>query len=161
MAKCCICKKGIEREDAPVLTMGGVGNARLLCDGCAELLDVATEGREYAEIKEAIENLTSTITSNDPDGLTFSTVSSLLIDASKRAKAIKEGSYDFSLDETEGEDFDEIPEELLESEEDIEKDKADEEKNKKFDKVYNYVLIGVCIGFAIFVIWKILDLFVL
>ena len=161
MAKCCICKKNIEREDAPALTMGGAGNARLLCDECSALLDTATESRDYEEVKQAVKDLSDMMTENDPDGITFATVGKILIDATNRAKAIKEGSYDFSLDEKVDDGFDEIPEELLETEEDVEKDRADEEKNKKFDKVYNYVLIGAGIGFVIFIIWKILDMFVL
>ena len=39
--------------------------------------------------------------------------------------------------------------------------KADEEKMKKFDKVYNVFLIGACIAFAGFLIWKIVDTFFL
>ena len=51
MANCCICQKHIEREDAPVLTMGSSGNPRLLCDECDALLESATTGKEISEIK--------------------------------------------------------------------------------------------------------------
>ena len=75
---------------------------------------------------------------------------------------IKDGEYDFALDEAEEEEgFDEIPEELLESEEDIALDKADEEKMKKFDKVYNYVLIGAIIALVGIVIYKLINAFFL
>lgn len=161
MAKCCICEANIEREDAAVLGMGGAGNARLLCDGCDKLLETATRGRDYDEISRAISEISDRISHSNPDNVTYTTLSDIIHDASNRAKAIKEGSYDFDLDEEAEEGFDEIPEELLETEEDIAKDKADEEKMKKFDKVYNVFLIGACIAFAGFLIWKIVDTFFL
>ena len=163
MAKCCMCDANIEREDAPILSMGGGGNPRVLCDRCVELLDTATLGRDFDAIKGAIEEIGDIMAENDPDSITFSIVSSLMADASKRAKEIKNGTYDFALDEQADEEggFDEIPEELRETEEDIQKDKEDEEKLKKFDKFYNYVLIGACIGMGIFLIWKIIDTFFL
>jgi hypothetical protein len=80
----------------------------------------------------------------------------LLLKAAKRAAAIKDGEYDFALDEVaeqetaEGEEategFDEIPEELLESEEDAELDRRDAEIGKKFDKVLNWVWVAVLVG---------------
>ena len=158
MAKCCICDELIEREDAPVLAMGGAGYPRLLCDRCASLLDTATLGRDFDEIKDAIGEIGTIMADHDPDGVTYRIVSSLMIDASERAKAIKEGSYDFALDEQTSEDeMDEIPEELLESEEDIEKDKEDEEKLKKFDKVYNIILIVLGVALLLVVGWNVLQ----
>ncbi len=157
-----MCDVNIEREDAPVLSMGAAGNPRLLCDRCAGLLDTATLGRDFDEIKDAVEEIGNIMADNDPDGVTFSIVSSLMVDASDRAKAIRDGSYDFALDSQENEDeLDEIPEDMLESEEDIEKDKEEEEKLKKFDKFYNYALIGAGIAAALFIIWKIVDTFFL
>ena len=162
MAKCCMCDANIEREDAPVLSMGGAGYARVLCDRCSELLDTATLGRDYDEIKESITQISDIMAAHDPDQVTLAIVSGLVYNASQRAKEIKEGSYDFSLDDVEnGDGFDEIPEELRESEEDIQKDKEEEEKLKKFDKIYNYILIGAGIGAAALIIWKIIDTFFL
>ena len=159
MAKCCICEKHIEREDAPVLSMGAVGNARLLCDDCAALLDTATLGRDFDMIKLAMDKIGKTMADHDPDGVTLETVSEIMLAAGERAKAIKDGSYDFSLDgeDEDGDVLDEIPEELRESEEDIERDKRDEEKNKKFDKVYNIVLIGAIAACVLFIAWKVLE----
>lgn len=158
MDKCCICESHIEREDAPVLSMGGAGYARVLCDRCSALLDTATLGQDYDEIKSSIAEIGEIMANHDPDHVTLSVVSEIVYDASERAKAIKDGNYDFSLDteESDGE-FDEIPEELRESEEDILKDKEDEEKLKKFDKIYNYILIGVGIAAGIIVILKVLE----
>ncbi len=161
MAKCCMCDRNIERDDAPILSMGAAGNPRYLCDDCAALLDTATMGRDFDEIKSAVEQIGNIMADNDPDGVTYSVVSEMMIDASERAKEIKEGTYDFSLDEVEGECLEEIPEDMQESEEDIEKDKEDEEKLKKFDKFYNGVLIGLGIGTAIVVIWRLVEAFLL
>ena len=162
MAKCCMCDKTLERDDAPVLAMGAAGNPRYLCDDCANLLDIATMGTDFDEIKQTIEQIGNIMADNDPDGVTYSTVSELMINASDRAKQIKDGTYDFSQDgESDNEGYDDIPEEMLETEEDIEKDKADEEKLKKFDKFYNALIIGLGIGTALLVIWKLVEIFLL
>ena len=158
MAKCCMCDVNLEREDAPLLSMGAAGNPRLLCDRCAGLLDTATLGNDFDEIKSAVEEIGTIMA--DHDGVTFDIVSQLMLEASERAKAIKDGSYDFSLDqEDNSEGYDEIPEDMRESEEDIELDRQEEEKMKKFDKFYNYVLIGAGIAAGIFVILKVLESF--
>ncbi len=161
MAKCCMCARHIEREDAPVLAMGVAGNPRLLCDCCSQLLDTATLGDNFDDIKSAMEKISEIMADGNPDGVTYSIVSEMMVTASDRAKAIKDGTYDFSLDEAEREEegFEEIPEELLETEEDRERDRRDEEKNKKFDKFYNYTLIGACIALGLFIGWKVLEAF--
>ena len=142
MARCCLCQKEIERDDAPVLAMGAAGNPRLLCDECAALLDTATTDHDLNEIGNAMEKIGLYMANGNPDGVTYSTVSQLMVEASDRAKAIKDGDYDFSLDEEEKDDggLEDIPDDMKESEEDIEADRIEEEKNKKFDKVYNIVL---------------------
>ena len=162
MKKCCICDKTIEREDAPILTLGGAGYARLLCDECDSELQLATLSHDVEEIKTSINSLGNKMANGDPDHLTYNLVSSILMNATDRGMKIKDGTYDFALDEAEEEEgFDEIPEELLESEEDIALDKADEEKMKKFDKVYNYMLIGAIIALVGLVIYKLIDAFFL
>lgn len=158
MRNCCICSKEIEREDAPILTLGGAGYARLLCDECDAHLNTATTGRDVAEIKQSITEISNKISSGTPDSVTFNTVSALLIDAAERAKQIKAGTYDFSLDEVENQEgFDEIPEELRETEEDIEKDRQDEEKIKKFDKVYNILLAIALVALVGIIIWRVVQ----
>jgi hypothetical protein len=100
---------------------------------------------------------------NDPDPVTLAIVSQLLLKASDRAVAMKEGKYDFALDDqpVEEDGFEEIPEDLQETEEDKEKDRIEEEKTKKFDKVYNIILIALCVIFVGFLIWNIIDKFLL
>lgn len=160
MSKCCICDKNIERDDAPVLAMGAAGNPRLLCDDCAALLDTATLGDNFDEIKDSMEKIGNLMADGNPDTVTYSIVSEIMVEASDRAKAIKDGTYDFSLDsEEKNEGFDEIPEDMRESAEDIEREKLEEEKNKKFDKIYNIILIGAVVAAGLFVIWKALESF--
>ena len=139
MSKCCMCNRQIEREDPAVLAMGGAGIPRYLCDDCEKLLDTATLSKDYDEAGAAIGKISKLMADEDPDPVTFAIISELLLKSSDRAVAIKEGKYDFALDEqtvsTEG-DIEEIPEDLQETEEDKEKDRIDEEKQKMFDKVY-------------------------
>ncbi len=162
MAQCCLCNKKIDAEGAALLSMTAAGYPRYLCDDCAKLLDTATLGKDFGEIQDAMGEIGEIMSKSDPDGVTYSLISKIMVDAAARGKLIKEGNYDFSKDEEPSEDeFDEIPEELRESEEDIEKDKKDAEKLKKFDKVYNIILI-VAIAVAVAaVIWKLIDTFIL
>ena len=164
MKKCCICERIIENEDAPVLAMGAVGNPKLLCDECAGLLDDATMSREIEKIEGSMEEISRRMSDGNPDRVTFNIVSQLMAKAAARGKAIKQGQYDFALDEQVEEDeeaMEEIPEELLETEEDRELDRKDEEKMKKFDKFYNGMLIGAGIGFLGVLIWKLVERFFL
>ena len=160
---CCTCLRKIENENAPVLTMGAYGTPRLLCDECAALIDTVTLGRDYDEITAAMQTLTGVITaSNIDDHIAVSTVTEILEQSAKRAQKIKEGTYDFALDETEEEDgFDEIPEELQETEEDRLLDEKDAASSARFDKFMNWAWIGVGIGAAAFIIWKLIDIFLL
>lgn len=159
--KCCMCNRNIEREDAPVLSMGAAGIPRLLCDNCAELLDTATLGQNYDEIKDAMSTISDIMSSNDPDGVTYTIVSELMVEASDRAKAIKDGTYDFYLDAEEADEgeLEDIPEDMLESEEDKQKDAEDAEKLKRFDKVYNIIFIAVAVAAAALIIYRVLDSF--
>jgi hypothetical protein len=90
-------------------------------------------------------------------------VSSILERAAERAKKIKEGSYDFALDEapSEEEELEEIPEELRETEEDRELDRQDEVKEEKFNRFFDYVTFGVFVAVILFVGWKLIDTFIL
>lgn len=161
MAKCCMCERKIEREDAPVLTMSIGGSPRLLCDDCAALMDTVTLGRDYDQIKAAMEKVGRLMADGNADTATYSVISQVMLSASERAKAIKSGEYDFALDEAPAEEgFEEIPEELQETEEDKELDRIDEEKNKLFDKIYNVVLIVALVAVGAFVVWKIVERFI-
>lgn len=158
MSNCCICEKSVEREDAPILAMGGAGYARVLCEECDRELQVATRGHDVEEIKAAINSLSTKMANGEPDTVTYRMMSEILITATQRAMEIKDGTYDFARDDEEdNEGFDEIPEELLESDEDIELDKKDEEKAKKFDKVYSIILTISLIALGGMIIWRIIQ----
>ena len=158
MSNCCICEKTVEREDAPILAMGGAGYARVLCEECDRELQVATRGHDVEEIKAAINSLSTKMANGEPDTVTYRMMSEILVTATQRAMEIKDGTYDFARDDEEdNEGFDEIPEELLESDEDVELDRKDEEKAKKFDKVYSIILTISLIALGGMIVWRIVQ----
>ena len=163
MSQCCICNKKIERDDPAVLAMGGAGIPRYLCDDCEKLLDDATLSTDYDTAGAAIGKLSKLMADGDPDPVTYAIVNGILIKSSNRAVAIKEGTYDFALDDEPivEEGYDEVPEDLQETEEDKEKDRIDEEKQKKFDKIYNILLIIGCSAFAVLCIWRLIEMFLI
>ncbi len=153
---CSICKKTVDSETASILTVGGYGNAKYLCEDCAAELDCATAAREYDAVKAAMDSIGEKMAKNNiEDELVIATVGELFIGAKRRAKEIKNGTYDFSLDEapTEStaeeqgteEEFD-IPEELRETEEDKELDAKEKKKNAFFDKIFNWVSLALLLG---------------
>lgn len=160
MKQCVICDKAIEREDAPILGMSGYGNPKLLCDECAEDIETVTSERDCDKIAEAMARLSEKMSDFDPDSMTYVIVSDIMARAAERAKAIKDGTYDFALDEEEEESFDEIPEELLETEEDRELDARDEERQRKFDSVFNWVSFILITAAVLFVLYRLLDTYV-
>ena len=162
MDKCCLCKKNIENEEAPVLSMTAAGRPRYLCDECAALLDTVTLGKECEQIEEAMDQVSRIMAKNEPDGVTYSIISKIMVDAAVRGKLIKKGVYDFARDELPYEDeLEDIPEDLLESEDDAKKDEIEAKKNERFNKVYNiilYTLLGLTAGV---VIWRLVQEYLL
>ena len=153
--KCVICGKIITDESPAILAVGAYGDHRCICSDCQALFDTATLGREYDEIAEAIETLCKKMVDTSPDAKTFEVASAILSDAAERAKLIKAGEYDFSLDEEDSDELDEIPEELRETEEDAELDRRDAENAKKFDKFLNVLWIGVFTALFVFFMLKV------
>lgn len=152
--KCSICLSEIDTETADILTMGAYGTPKCICDGCSGLMKTATEGREYEEILNAMDEIGKRMAAaNIDDPRIIGTVSGIFDPSRERAEAIKAGTYDFSLDEKEDGTPEELPEELLESEEDRELDRLEEENRKKWDKILNYVSIGVIVGAVAFLVW--------
>lgn len=160
---CCTCHLRIDDENAPVLTMGAYGTPKCLCEKCAELVDKVVYGKTYEEVTSAMEEITARMSeSNVDDKVTLSTMTELLANSAERAQKIKDGTYDFSLDEEQESDdsFDEIPEELQETEEDKLLDQKEEEAMKKFDKVLNVLWILTGIFAAGVIIWRLVQKFV-
>lgn len=156
MRQCAVCNAPITEESPAVLTMGGYGHPRYLCSGCAARFDTVTAGHDPEEIAAAMHRISDDLSATGTeDEATYETVREIFDAASRRAKKIKDGTYDFSEDDREEEGtLDEIPEELRESEEDLALDREEEEKNKKFDRVLNFVWIGVgVLAVAFLVYW--------
>ena len=161
MAKnnCSICNRGIEKDDAPILVMGPYGNPRLLCDECAGEIETAVSSRDYDEIADAVEKIGKKMSTTEPDDLTITTVNELLSSSAERARAIKDGTYDFSLDEQDDEELEDIPEDMKESEDDAALDAAEETRNKKIDKVFNWISAILFSAIGAYALYTILRLF--
>ena len=146
------------------MIMSAYGEPRCLCEDCSAELDTVTLGKELDAIAAAMDGIGKKMSESDPDKLTFNTVNKIMKKGAERAKAIREGSYDFALDgeaEENEEGFDEIPEELAETEEDKELDRRDEEKAKKINEFLDWVTVGALIGAVGFFIWKLVERFFL
>jgi hypothetical protein len=156
---CCICKKTVDSETAPILAIGGFGNAKYLCEECSGDIDTASSAREYDNISAALDKLGEKLNVNNVDDeLVINTVDVLFTAAKERAEKIKAGTYDFSEDEKEDpEQNTDIAEELLETEEDKRLDMEEEKRNKKADKIYNWAFLVILLGALIYFI---LDRFV-
>ncbi len=148
---CAVCLKPIDMDTAPVLTMGAYGTPRCLCDECAADVEKFTQGTDFDEISAAMDNISERMSrANIDDKMTVNCITEMLIDGAKRASAIKEGTYDFSLDEEEEYI---IPEELRESEEDRALDEKERIEKEKWDKVMNWFWLIALIGVVAFIIW--------
>ena len=154
---CSVCRAKIESEEAAILTLGGFGNPRYLCDSCASDFDAAGSEKEVSDIDSAIDRISKKMTSaRVDDGLVLKTVSELMASARERREQIRLGEYDFSEDEL-PEENEEIPKELLESDEDVAAERLAAEKSKKYDKITNIicaVLALAALGFFIYRIIK-------
>ena len=154
MKKCSLCTKRLEKEEPEILTVGSYGVARYLCDDCAALLDKMTLSTEISDIKDAYDAVVEKMLDGPLiDESANETLQNMLVSAKERAEAIKNGTYNFSLDEPTDE-MDDIPEELLETEEDIELDRKREQRAEKIDKVLNVFIIAAIVATAIFVITR-------
>lgn len=159
--RCALCAAIPEAEEPAILALGRYAKPRYICESCEAEIDTATLSRNYDEAVAAIESLGEKMLGfGKDDPITVDAIKNILERASKRAAAIKDGSYDFALDEEdpseEEESFDEIPEELQESEADKALDAKDAEAAKKFDKVLNWLWVAVFGVAAVFIILKIL-----
>ncbi len=156
---CSICNKELQTDTAAVLTIGGYGTPRYLCSECEGEFDVATSGTDPEKIGEAMQKIGDKMANNELVGkLVFDTVSEIFATAKDRAEKIKNGTYDFSLDDAQIEDDSEdIPEELLESEEDKALDEKEEKRNKKIDKILNWVIGAVFTATLAFIIYRVIE----
>ncbi len=150
MKACSICKSEIESENPSVLTMGGYGNPRYVCERCDEEIERMLLSHDPEEVREAMKKLGDHLARNGcEDNAVIETMHGMMNRAGARAKEIDEGVYDFDKDAAAQpeEELVEIPEELQETEEDRALDEKEKEAEKKMDKILNWAWVAV---FAIF-----------
>jgi vacuolar-type H+-ATPase subunit I/STV1 len=152
---CSCCRAAVDSEDAAILTLGGFGNAKYLCDECDGYLNTVTRGRHAYEIDGAADSLRERIRkAGIDDPLTLKTVESVLKEAKERRDSIERGEYDFAVEEEEDEKSEDIPEELRETEEDRIADEKEAAVNKKWDKIITIVAAVVFIAVVGFLAYK-------
>lgn len=145
---CSLCKKSVDSENAPILTMGGFGNPRYICDECAESIEQMTTARDVEVIKENLDSLSGKMTrANVDDEVTLDAINAILVDVKLRADAINAGELDLENDNGElGDQIVgelEIPEELRETDEDKALDEQERAQKAKFDKIFNWIALGI------------------
>ncbi len=150
MAKLCsVCQYPLEKDDAPVIAMGAFGTPKCVCEKCENLIETATTSRDPNEITEACKALGESLTrGNTGDEQIIASVNEIIYSANERCNAIKDGTYDFSLDEKEPEEEFEITEDLMETEEDRAKDEHDAKIAKIVDTVGAWIG-GVALTLAV------------
>lgn len=153
---CCICNKKVDSETAAILTIGGYGNSKYICDVCDGDFAEATGAKDIEAIKASMDRISKKLTSSgQTDELVLKSVGEIMEQASSRAKKIQEGAYDFSAEEAEESDEEQqIPEELRETEEDKELDRKEAERSKRFDKIINWVSAALLAGVLGYVIYR-------
>ncbi len=158
MDSCSICKATVDPENAAILSMGGFGTPRYMCAECEADFEEMTLSRDVEAINLAISRIGKKISdAGSDDKITLRTVEDVMKASAERKEKIKDGTYDFSLEEAaESTEDDEVPEELRESEEDAEKERLKAEKYKKLDYFTNWILVGVFIGALGFIAYRII-----
>lgn len=157
-SNCCLCKTALDTDTADVLAIGRYGTPRYLCAECSGKIEAATTARDYGEAVAAIEALGEMLVDVGADDTVIKdSLTPIIEQAAERASKIKAGEYDFALDEREEDTDTEIPEELLETEEDRALDEKDAAAQKKFDKYMNIgMLVGLAAAIIIFIITRFL-----
>lgn len=159
---CSICNKSVDSEAAAILTIGGFGNPKYICEECDGDFADATGAKDIIEISAAMDRISKKMTSiGADDKLVLKSVKEIMEEAYLRAEKIKNGTYDFSIEENNRESGDDsVPEELRETEEDKELDRKESERNKKLDKITNWVCIGVLIALLGFIAYRVITTFI-
>ena len=141
---CSCCNAPVDSENAPILALGGFGNAKYLCEICDNDMNIATRGRDTEQIDAAMERLAKRMSdASVDDDFVLKTVREVMHEARVRRDAIKEGSFDFEAEYMADGEVEEIPEELRETEEDRLADEREAEKAKKYDKIIGAISIVV------------------
>lgn len=156
---CTVCRREVDKDTAPILVMGGFANPRLLCEDCSVSVELITSSVDPEKIEEAMGRISKKLSENGVDDeLTVETITEMFTDAGERVKKIRSGEY-VPENEAEAENvLDDIPDELLETEEDRLLDERDEEQGRLFDKIFTWVAI---VAFAVVIGYFILTRFIL
>ena len=140
---CSICKRIVDKNTAPILVMGGFANPRLLCESCSDDVETLTSSLDATLIEEAMKRIIDNLTrSNTEDSTTLAAVNDMFSRASERIRKIKNGESVADEMEESDEEY-EIPQELLETEEDRRLDEKESRQNRIFDKVFTWVSAAV------------------
>lgn len=135
--------------------MSGYGNPKCVCEECEALIDAATTSREPDEITNACQSLGERLTEgNTGDEQIIVNVNEIIYNANERCNGIKNGTYDFALDEENAEDEFDITEELEETDEDRAKDEHDEKIAKILDTIASWTAGLILVGAVAFFIFK-------
>ena len=155
---CSLCKAKVDSETAALLTMGGFGNPKYVCQECDTDLNTATLGREISDISSSMDRISKKmLKSGVTDEQVLATVDEIMLEAKARAEKIKLGEYDFALDEQDEPIDEEIPEELRESEEDREKAEEEEKATKKAEKIANVISLLILLAVLGYLGYKIIS----
>ena len=150
MRHCSICKREVDENEAPILAMGGFGNPKYLCAECAEDIDDVIGAKEPEKIELSMAKISGKLSESDTDDmLVAETIKEIFSAAGERAKKIRNGTYDFSEDETEKDEITDIPEELLETEEDKARDEREAKAGKLYDKIFNWVALAAFLAVVV------------
>ena len=152
--KCAVCLAALDMDEAEILTISGFGAPRYLCPDCSNDFNVATTSHDFKAVEEAMAKVGDKLAKGGiEDGQTLDTVTEIFNGAAARAAEIKNGTYDFSLDEEEDEEgLDTIPEDLLETEEDRLLDEKEREQLRKFDTVMNWIILALGAAACVFLV---------
>lgn len=156
MAKhCVICKRLIEKEDPAILTMGGYGVPKCICENCEIVMDTINESEDANEIREGCRKLGEALTRGDTgDESVIEIVNEIISDASEKAARIEDGTYDPEAEAADAEEEFDITEDLQETEEDRKLDEEDARANKIYNTVSSWVAGIVIIVALAFFIYK-------
>ena len=160
---CCICKASFDGEAPAILTMGGYANPRYLCPECEGDFEDATTKRDIEAIAEAMDRIGEKLErANIDDKYVLDAIEDVLGEAKERAEAIKNGTYDFSIEDMPEESEEEEPEEEPELTEEEKLREAElERKQKIYDRLTNIFCIAVIIAVVGFIVYKAIDRFFL
>ena len=154
MAKhCVICKRLIEKEEPAILTMGGYGVPKCICENCESVIDTVNESVDALEIRESCRKLGEALTMGDTgDESVIEIVNEIISDASEKASRIEDGTYDPEGEASNEEEEFDITEDLQETEEDRKLDEEEARANKIYNTVSSWVAgLVIVLAFAFFI----------